>query len=204
MVLSGLYQLGDALDADQDIGTLLVSTFFAFLSGYVAIAGLLRFLVNHSTIVFVVYRVGLGVTRAGARRPPASSSRRSRLRAMSFAWKFGIVALVALALTALPGGGGALRVALTLLSIAFFTAIAYLGYRLYRQYGFELDSLSDRARFVLYGSVALAFLTFCATNRMFDTGGLGRGRLAGAAGHLLVRRVLGVDPVPPVRLTLPH
>jgi len=61
VVLSGLYQMGDALDADQGIGTLLVATFFAFLSGYLAIAGLLRFLVNHSTIVFVVYRVGLGV-----------------------------------------------------------------------------------------------------------------------------------------------
>ena len=61
VVLSGLYQLGDALDADQGVGTLLVATFFAFVSGYVAIAGLLRFLVNHSTLVFVVYRVGLGV-----------------------------------------------------------------------------------------------------------------------------------------------
>jgi len=61
VVLSGLYQLGDALEADEAIGTLLISTFFAFLSGYLAIAGLLRFLVNHSTLVFVVYRVGLGV-----------------------------------------------------------------------------------------------------------------------------------------------
>jgi undecaprenyl-diphosphatase len=61
VVLSGLYQLGDALDADQGIDTLLISTFFAFVSGYLAIAGLLRFLVNHSTIVFVVYRVALGV-----------------------------------------------------------------------------------------------------------------------------------------------
>ena len=92
---------------------------------------------------------------------------------MSYAWKFGVVALVALALTALPGGGGALRVLLTLLSIAFFTAIAYLGYRLYRQFGSELDSLNDRTRLVLYGSVALAFLTFCATNRMFESGGFG-------------------------------
>jgi uncharacterized protein involved in cysteine biosynthesis len=92
---------------------------------------------------------------------------------MSNAWKFGIVALVALALTALPGGGGALQVVLTMLSIAFFTAIAFVGYRLYIQFGFELESLSDRARFVLYGSVALAFLAFCATNRMFDSGGLG-------------------------------
>ena len=92
---------------------------------------------------------------------------------MSYAWKFGVVALVALALTALPGGGGALRVLLTMLSIAFFTAIAYLGYQLYQRFGFELDSLSDRTRLVLYGSVALAFLAFCATNRMFDSGGLG-------------------------------
>ena len=92
---------------------------------------------------------------------------------MQLAWKFGVIALVALALTALPGGGAALEVALALLSIAFFTAIVYLAYRLYRQFGFELDSLSDRQRLTLYGSVGLAFLTFCATNRMFDSGGLG-------------------------------
>lgn len=92
---------------------------------------------------------------------------------MQTAWKFGVIALVALALTALPGGGGALRVVLTLLSVAFFTAIAYLGYRLYRQYSFELQSLDDRVRLALYGCVGLALLTFCATDRMFDSGGLG-------------------------------
>jgi hypothetical protein len=81
--------------------------------------------------------------------------------------------LLALALTALPGGGGALRVAVTLLSIAFFTAIAYLGYRLYRQFRFELDSLTEQQRLVLYSSLGLALLTFCATDRMFETGGLG-------------------------------
>ena len=62
---------------------------------------------------------------------------------------------------------------LTLLSIAFFTAIAVLGYRLYRQFSFELDSLTDRQRLVLYGAVGGAFLTFCATSRLFDTGGAG-------------------------------
>jgi undecaprenyl-diphosphatase len=61
VVLSGLYQLGDALDADQGLGTLLVATFFAFVSGYAAIAGLLRFLAGHTTYVFVAYRVVLGV-----------------------------------------------------------------------------------------------------------------------------------------------
>ena len=92
---------------------------------------------------------------------------------MQTAWKFGVVALIALALTALPGGGGALRVVLTLLTIAFFTAVAYLAYRLYHQFGMELDTLDDRQRLVLYGSIGVAFLTFCATERMFDAGGLG-------------------------------
>jgi hypothetical protein len=87
--------------------------------------------------------------------------------------EFGIVALVALALTALPGGGATLDVVLTLLLIAFFTAIALLGYRLYRQFSFELDTLDDRQRLTLYGALGLAFLTFCATTRLFDVGGAG-------------------------------
>jgi hypothetical protein len=87
--------------------------------------------------------------------------------------KFGLVALVALVFTVLPGGGQALDVALALLSIVFFTAIALIGYRLHRQFGSELLSLTDRQRAVLYGSIGLAFLTFCATDRLFDTGGAG-------------------------------
>jgi hypothetical protein len=73
----------------------------------------------------------------------------------------------------LPGGGSALDVALTLLTIAFFTAIALLGYRLYREHRFEFDSLEPRQRLVLYGTVALTLLTFTATNRLFDEGGIG-------------------------------
>jgi uncharacterized protein involved in cysteine biosynthesis len=92
---------------------------------------------------------------------------------MQLAWKFGLIALVALALTALPGGGSALNLALTLLTIVFFTAIALLGYRLYREHSFELDTLTSRQRLVLYASVGLAFLTFTATNRLFDQGGVG-------------------------------
>jgi TRAP-type C4-dicarboxylate transport system permease small subunit len=92
---------------------------------------------------------------------------------VSTAGKLGIVALIALGLVLLPGGGDALDVVLTLLTIAFFLAIAVLGYRLFRQYRFEIESLPDSQRLVLYGSVGLAFLTFTATNRLFDEGGLG-------------------------------
>jgi hypothetical protein len=88
-------------------------------------------------------------------------------------WKFGVVALIALGFTVLPGGGSALDVALTLLTVLFFGAIAYLGYRLYRQYRFELSTLSSRLTLVLYGSIGLALLTFTATSRLLDQGGAG-------------------------------
>ena len=89
------------------------------------------------------------------------------------AGKFAIVALIALVLFLLPGGGNALDVILAVLSIAFFTLIAMLGARLYREHRFTIESLSDRERQVLYGSIGLALLTFAATNRMFESGGLG-------------------------------
>ena len=84
-----------------------------------------------------------------------------------------IVLLLALGFTVLPGGDDSLNVALTVLTLAFFAAIAFLGYRLYREYHFTLDSLEERERLVLYGSIALAFLTFAATQRLFGYGGGG-------------------------------
>ena len=86
---------------------------------------------------------------------------------------FGILALAALLFVVLPGGGATLTVALALLTLAFFAGIALLGYRLYRENRMTLDALTPRQRLVLYGSVALAFLTFTATNRLFDAGGAG-------------------------------
>jgi hypothetical protein len=92
---------------------------------------------------------------------------------VQFAWKFGVVALIALALVVLPGGGGALDVVITLLTIAFFAAIIALVYRLHRQYRIDLESLAPSLRFALYGSLGLAVLTFTATDRLFDAGGAG-------------------------------
>ena len=92
---------------------------------------------------------------------------------MQSAWKFGVIALIALGLVVLPGGGNALDVVLTLLTIAFFAAIALLVSRLYRQYRFELETLDNALRLILYGSVGLAVLTFTATDRLFDVGGAG-------------------------------
>ena len=86
---------------------------------------------------------------------------------------FGIVALIALAIALAPGGGTGLSVALWILTVAFFASIALLGFRLYRENRFTLDSLSTTERGVAYGSVGLAFVDFTATSRLFQLGGGG-------------------------------
>lgn len=92
---------------------------------------------------------------------------------MRTAVSFLVVALVALGLTLLPGGEATLNVLLTVLTLAFFVGIALFGVSLYRQNRLALDSLTTAQRAVLYGAVGLAFLTFTATRRLFDAGGLG-------------------------------
>ncbi len=104
---------------------------------------------------------------------PVARRRAGSLRLVQLAGKFAMVALIALLFTALPGGGGALDVLLALLTVAFFTAIAIFAYRLFREHRFQLDSLGERPRLVLYSSIGLALLAFCATGRMFDAGGAG-------------------------------
>jgi undecaprenyl-diphosphatase len=64
VVLSGLLELGSILTGDEgqhvSTGRLALATLLAFITGYAAIAWMLRYLGSHSTIVFVVYRVALG------------------------------------------------------------------------------------------------------------------------------------------------
>jgi len=92
---------------------------------------------------------------------------------VQFAWKFGVVALVALVFVVLPGGGRALDVLLTALTVAFFAAIALLVARMYRQYRLDIETLDSSIRLALYGSLAIAVLAFTGTARLFDAGGGG-------------------------------
>jgi undecaprenyl-diphosphatase len=72
VVLSGLFELrkiGD--DGSASVGATAIATLVAFVTGYLAIAWLLRYLSTHSLDIFAVYRVALGVlvlslTGAGA------------------------------------------------------------------------------------------------------------------------------------------
>jgi undecaprenyl-diphosphatase len=62
--LAGLFELKHLIEAPERPPTvvLAVATAVAFVSGLLAISGLMRFLRTRSTTVFVVYRVGLGLT----------------------------------------------------------------------------------------------------------------------------------------------
>ena len=92
---------------------------------------------------------------------------------MTMARNWAIIALIALAIVALPGGGPTLNVVMALLSIAFFAGIALFAFRLWHEQRFTLDALTDRQRIVLYGSIGVALLNFTATSRLFNQGGLG-------------------------------
>jgi undecaprenyl-diphosphatase len=61
VVLSGVYELRQIGDAGgAGFGPTLLAALLAFVTGYAAIAFLLRFLATHTVMVFVVYRVALG------------------------------------------------------------------------------------------------------------------------------------------------
>jgi undecaprenyl-diphosphatase len=63
VVLSGLYELRE-IGGEGDNASLLataVATLVAFVSGYAAIAWLLRYLASHTLGIFVAYRIPLGI-----------------------------------------------------------------------------------------------------------------------------------------------
>ncbi|HEV7935812.1 MAG TPA: undecaprenyl-diphosphate phosphatase [Actinomadura sp.] len=60
VVLSGLFELRKVGEGGIQLGPTVVATIVSFIVGYASIAWLLKFLVRHSTVVFVYYRVALG------------------------------------------------------------------------------------------------------------------------------------------------
>jgi hypothetical protein len=70
-----------------------------------------------------------------------------------------IIALVALAIAAVPGGAETAETIRTLISIAFFVAIAWFVYTLYRSQQMTLLTMPDGRRAILYGAIgAIALL----------------------------------------------
>jgi len=61
VVISGLFELRHIGEpGGASVGATAVATLLAFVSGYAAIAWLLRYLATHDLMIFIVYRIGLG------------------------------------------------------------------------------------------------------------------------------------------------
>jgi undecaprenyl-diphosphatase len=67
VVLSGLFGLTELTSSEAGVAwwDLTVATVFAFIFGYISIAFLLRYLANHSMMIFVIYRLVLGAVVIG-------------------------------------------------------------------------------------------------------------------------------------------
>jgi undecaprenyl-diphosphatase len=61
VVLSGLYELKDVRKGGAGVGLTGVALVFAFIVGLASIHWLMRWLANHSTFIFIYYRIALGV-----------------------------------------------------------------------------------------------------------------------------------------------
>jgi hypothetical protein len=81
-----------------------------------------------------------------------------------------IVALIAAVVEFLPGGGRVAEAFAAALWVVFAAGFAYFAHRLYRERRVDLHGLGDRHRALLYGAIAVGFLTLAARTRMWQTG----------------------------------
>jgi hypothetical protein len=84
-----------------------------------------------------------------------------------------IIALLALGVAFLPGGGNAAQAVTTTLLLAFLVTIGFGAYQIYRQNRLTFDSLPDQRRGVLLGAVGVLVLMVAGAQEMLDGGGGG-------------------------------
>jgi hypothetical protein len=81
-----------------------------------------------------------------------------------------IVLVLAAAVHFLPGGGHAASVVGAVLSTLILASFVAFGARWYLEHRMDLDSLGERWRLVLYGSIALIVLAMAARDRLIGSG----------------------------------
>jgi hypothetical protein len=81
-----------------------------------------------------------------------------------------IIAVLALGVAFVPGGGDAAETLLAALLIGFLAAAGFFGYRLYAQNQLTLWTLSDGRRALLYGAIGMIALMIAGADELLDTG----------------------------------
>ena len=91
-------------------------------------------------------------------------------RAVKAARNIAIIAIIALGVWALPGGGTAASLFGAVLFVGLTLILGLLAGRLYLEHRTSLYALGDRYRGLLYGALGLAVLTLAAGPKLFNTG----------------------------------
>lgn len=89
---------------------------------------------------------------------------------MKTARNLAIIALLALAVAVLPGGGNAAAAILTTLSLIFLVLIGLTARELYRQNRLAYDGLTDRQRLIFIGALGLLVLAVAGADELTDGG----------------------------------
>ena len=86
---------------------------------------------------------------------------------MTTARNIAIVLVIAALVAIVPGGGTSANVALQAVYLVFLGTLWWFGSLMYRQHRVALYSLGDARRAVLYGALAVAFLTLTASQKLW-------------------------------------
>ncbi len=78
-----------------------------------------------------------------------------------------IVLVIAALVAIVPGGGRRANVALQAVYLVFLSTLWWFASLIYRQHRVALYSLGDGRRAVLYGALAVAFLTLTASQKLW-------------------------------------
>ncbi len=89
---------------------------------------------------------------------------------VEMARNIGVIAVLALVVWLVPGGGEGAGFVMQLLNAIFIVLIALGAGLLYRNFRGEIFALGDLWRFALYAAVGVAVVTVAASGRLFDTG----------------------------------
>lgn len=90
---------------------------------------------------------------------------------MRAARNIAIIAVLALILAAVPGGGNLADGILAALTLAFLAIIAAIGYLGYRQNRMAYLTLTERQRLLLLGAIGALVLAIAGADELLDTGG---------------------------------
>ena len=81
-----------------------------------------------------------------------------------------IIALLALGVAAVPGGGNAADAVLAALTLCFLAVIGWAGYQIYRQNKLSYLALTDRQRGILVAALGAIVLMIAGADELLDTG----------------------------------